>query len=102
MIRVIALITAKPGKREEVLTAARAVVPAVRAEKGCLEYQPVIDAADFGGFQTAMGPDAYAVIETWQDADALRAHAVAPHMKEFGRQTKDLIASRIIHVLSPA
>ena len=35
MIHVVAVITAKPGKREEVLAAFRANVPAVRAEKGC-------------------------------------------------------------------
>jgi hypothetical protein len=56
MIRVIALLTAKPGRRDEVLTAHRAVVPAVRAERGCIEYEPVVDDADFGGFQTKMGP----------------------------------------------
>jgi hypothetical protein len=44
MIHVIAVITAKPGKREEILRAFRANVPAVRAEKGCIEYGAAIDA----------------------------------------------------------
>ena len=44
MIHVIALITAKPGKREEILKHARANLAAVRAEKGCIEYGPVVDA----------------------------------------------------------
>ena len=35
MIHVIAVITARPGKREAILQAFRANVPAVRAEKGC-------------------------------------------------------------------
>ena len=34
MIHVIAVITAKPGKRAEILAAFRANVPAVRAEHG--------------------------------------------------------------------
>ena len=38
MIHVIAVITAKSGKREEVLKHFRANVPAVRAENGCIEY----------------------------------------------------------------
>ena len=38
MIHVIAVITAKPGQRESILTHFRANVPAVRAEKGCIEY----------------------------------------------------------------
>jgi quinol monooxygenase YgiN len=33
--------------------------------------------------------------------DALRAHAAAPHMAAYTAKTKDLIASRLIHVLSP-
>jgi quinol monooxygenase YgiN len=101
MIRVVAIITAQPGRREEVLAAARAIVPAVRAEQGCGEYQLVVDEADFGPVQTKLGPDVYAVIETWADADALRAHGLAPHMKEFAAKTKELIASRVIHVLTP-
>ena len=38
MIHVVAVLTAKPGKREEILKHFRANVPAVRAEKGCIEY----------------------------------------------------------------
>jgi quinol monooxygenase YgiN len=101
VIRVIAVITVKPGRREEVLAAVRGVVPAVRAERGCLEYGAVVDAEGFGAFQAKLGPDAYFVIETWESAEALKAHAIAPHMKAFGEKTKDLIASRAIHVLSP-
>jgi quinol monooxygenase YgiN len=101
MIRVIAIVTAKPGRREEILTAFRANVPAVRAEKGCIEYGPTVDADGFGSFQTKMGPDTFVVIETWTDADALKAHAVAPHMVAYGEKTKDLIATRAIHILSP-
>jgi quinol monooxygenase YgiN len=101
MIRVVAIVTAKPGRREEILTAFRANVPAVRAEKGCIEYGPTVDAEGFGSFQAKMGPDTFVVIETWADADALKAHAVAPHMAVYGEKTKDLIASRAIHILSP-
>jgi quinol monooxygenase YgiN len=102
MIRVVAIIAAKPGRREEVLTAFRAVVPLVHAEKGCIEYGPTIDAEGFGASQAKMGPDAFVVIETWADADALKAHSVAPHMKAYGEKTKDLIASRAVHILTPA
>lgn len=102
MIRVVAIVTAKPGRREEILAAFRANVPAVRAEKGCIEYGPAVDADGFGSFQAKMGPDTFVVIETWADADALKAHAMAPHMVAYGEKTKDLIASRAIHILTPA
>lgn len=38
MIHVIAIITAKPGKRTELLAAFSLIVPLVHAEKGCVKY----------------------------------------------------------------
>jgi|SRR5688572_26607981 len=101
MIHVLAVITAKPGKREEVLGHFRANVPAVRAEKGCIEYGAAIDADPALSVQTKYGPDTFVVIEKWESLDALKAHAVAPHMQAYGAKTKELLASRVIHVLSP-
>lgn len=63
MIRVVAVITAKPGRRDEILAAFRANVPAVRAEKGCIEYAGHVDAAGIGPFQAKFGPDAFVVLE---------------------------------------
>lgn len=102
MIHVVAIITAKPGKREAILEAIRANLPAVRAEKGCIEYGPAVDAEGIGPFQTKAGPDTVFVIEKWADADALRAHAAAPHMAAYAAKVKDLVASRAIHVLTSA
>ena len=101
MIHVVATITAKPGQRQKILDAFRDNLAAVRAEKGCIEYGPVID-ADFGSFQTPLGEETFMVIEKWEDADALRAHAAAPHMAAYAAKVKDLIASRAVHVLSDA
>ena len=42
-VHVIAIITAKPGKRAEVLENFNANVAAVHAENGCIEYGAVID-----------------------------------------------------------
>jgi quinol monooxygenase YgiN len=100
MIHVVAIITTKPGHRAEVLKHFHANMPAVHAEDGCIEYQPVIDAEGFGGFQTAMGPDTFVVIEKWRDAAALRAHAAAPHMATYAGKVKEMIAGRTIHVLA--
>jgi quinol monooxygenase YgiN len=98
----VAIITAKPGQREAILREFRANVPAVRAEDGCIEYGPAIDANGLGSFQTKFGPDTFVVIEKWRDADALKAHAGAPHMAAYAAKVKDWIASRVIHVLSSA
>ena len=102
MIHVIAIITAKPGQRENILEAARANIPAVKAEDGCIEYGPAVDAEGLGNFQTKFGPDTFVFVEKWRDPQALKAHAAAPHMAAYAAKVKDLIASRVIHVLSPA
>ena len=102
MIHVIAIITAKPGQRGPILEAFHANMPAVRAEAGCLEYGPAIDAEGMGRFQTPLGPDSFAVIEKWESREALAAHAASPHMAAYAAKTREWIASRVIHVLAPA
>ena len=102
MIRVVAILTAKPGRRDELLALFRANMPAVHAEQGCIEYQPFVDADGFAGFQAPIGPDAFVVLESWASADALKAHAAAPHMATYGRASKELIAERKIHIFQGA
>jgi quinol monooxygenase YgiN len=102
MIHVVAILTAKPGMRDTILKEFRANMPAVHAEEGCIEYGPAIDAEGIGGFQARFGPDVLVVIEKWESPEALKAHAAAPHMVAYAARTKELIASRVIHVLSPA
>ena len=102
MIHIVAVITAKPGQRAAILEAFKANMPAVHAEQGCIEYGPAIDADGVGAIQTKIGADTFMVIEKWASIDALKAHATAPHMAAYAAKTRELIASRVIHVLSPA
>ena len=102
MIHVVAIITAKSGMRDAILKEFHANMPAVHAEKGCIEYGPATDADGIGSFQTKFGPDTFVVIEKWESVEALKAHAAAPHMVAYGAKVKPLLASRVIHVLSPA
>ncbi len=102
MIHVIAILTAKPGKRAAVLEAFGANVPAVRAEKGCIEYGAAVDTPGDLKIQTKFGADTFVVVEKWESVEALKAHAAAPHMAAYAAKTKEMIASRVIHVLSPA
>ena len=80
MIHVLAIITAKPGLRATILEAFHANMPAVHAEKGCIEYGPAVDADGAPPIQTAYGPDTFVVIEKWATMDDLKAHGAAPHM----------------------
>jgi len=102
MIHVLAIIIAHPGQRDAVLEQFRANVPAVLAEQGCIEYAPAVDLQGGPSWVAALGSDSFAVIEKWQDAAALAAHAAAPHMLAYGARVKDMLASRVIHVLTPA
>lgn len=100
MIHVVAIITTKPGQRAAVLDMFKANVPAVHAEAGCIEYGATVDVENMG--TAAYGPDTFVVIEKWESPDHLKAHAAAPHMKEYGAKTKDMVAGRTIHVLKNA
>ena len=101
-VHVLAFITAKPGMRDTVLEAFRANVPAVHAEDGCIEYGATVDTPDAGPIQTPVGPDAFVVVEKWQSMEHLKAHAASEHMKAYGAKVKDMLASRVIHVMSDA
>lgn len=101
MIHVIAVITAKPGMRDAILQHFRANVPAVRAETGCIEYGPAVDAVLAPAMQTKCGPDTFIVVEKWESMDALKAHAAAPHMAAYAGKVKEMIAGRVIHILQP-
>lgn len=100
MIHVIAIITAKQGKRLELLKAFSEIVPLVHAEKGCIEYQPVIDSDDGGEMQTKLGPDSFVVVEKWASMDDLKAHAASSHMVAYGKSAGHLVDDRSIHILS--
>ncbi len=102
MIHVLAIITAKPGLRATILEAFHANMPAVHAEKGCIEYGPAVDADGAPPIQTAYGPDTFVVIEKWATMDDLKAHGAAPHMAAYGAKTREMVASRVIHILASA
>ena len=100
MIHVVAVITARPGQREALLALFRANIPAVLAEEGCIEYGPVVDLPDFGPVQTPIGPDSFMVIEKWSSPETLRAHGAAPHMRAYAEASREMVASRAVHVLT--
>jgi quinol monooxygenase YgiN len=99
MIHVLAILTTKPGMRDAVLEMFKANVPMVKAEDGCIEYGAAVD---IEGAKPAFGPDAFVVVEKWASVAALKAHGATPHMVAFGAKTRDMMASRAIHVLDPA
>jgi len=102
MVHVIAVITVVSGKRTDVLKAFLDNVPAVKAEKGCIEYQPVTDLKKAADFQTDIGVDSFIVVEKWETLDDLHAHAQSAHMIAYGAKVRDMIKERAVHILENA
>ena len=101
IVHVLAILTTKPSQRDAVLALFNANVPAVLAEDGCIAYEATINTQNAGPMQTEFGPDTFVVFEKWESMAALGAHAVSDHMKAYGASTKDMLADRVIHILSP-
>src|SRR5579872_3413 len=98
MIHVIATIELAEGKRAAFLQEFHALVPKVRAEAGCLEYGPTVDAASGIAAQGEPRADVVTVVEKWSDLAALKAHLVAPHMEEYRPRVKTLVNSTKLQI----
>jgi quinol monooxygenase YgiN len=98
MLHLVAFVTAQPGKRAALLDAFGAIVPAVRAEDGCIEYTPVVDAEGYPP-ATPVGPDTFIVVEKWASREAWYVHVKAPHLVAYEAQTKNLVAKLVLHIM---
>lgn len=72
MIRVVAHITAKPEKIEELKEMLLGLIAPTRVEAGCSRYELHQNNAD---------PTDFAFIEEWESDAALDAHLSAPHLQ---------------------
>jgi quinol monooxygenase YgiN len=99
MIHIVAVLTAKIGHRAALLAAFKAIVPAVHAEPGCIEYQAVVD---LDTSPAKFGADALVVIEKWADQAALDAHNAGDALKAFLNQTTHILAQVDVHLLRNA
>ena len=79
-VHVMAVITAKPGKRAELLAAFKANVANVHAEEGCIEYVATVDTPDGHPIQTRFGEDSFVVVEKLASLAHVKADGAAPHM----------------------
>jgi quinol monooxygenase YgiN len=63
-----------PGRREDLVSAARAVVAQTREDEGCVSY---------GFYADLVDEDAILSVEMWRDRAALDAHMEHAHTREF-------------------
>ncbi len=101
MIHVIATVEVKPGKRDALLEEFRKNVPNVRAEKGCIEYGPTLDAKTDIKAQIAYRENVVTIVERWENLEALKAHLATPHMASYRERTKDLVVKVALQILQP-
>ena len=102
MIHVIATVRLKPGCRDKYLEILKGNVSDVKAEAGCLVYEPTIDMETDIEIHEKAGDEAVTIIEAWESVEALKAHFQAPHMLSYRDKVKDLLSKVSIRVLKPA
>ena len=69
MIQVIATIELKPGILEEFVPILKANVPNVKAEDGCLAYDPFVDFDSGLPVQGEIRENAVTLVEAWTSVD---------------------------------
>jgi quinol monooxygenase YgiN len=85
----IAVLKAKPGKTDALISVLTELAAETRKEEGAEEY---------GFIRTHKTPDVILSYEKWKDADAESAHWETPHLAAAIEQFKDLLDGKpVIH-----
>jgi quinol monooxygenase YgiN len=98
MIAVLASITVKLDEKAKFIEIFKENVPNVLAEKGCIEYAPMVDA--HSGILVQEKDDAMVtVVERWESIEDLKAHLKAPHMDAYREKVADIVQHVTLKVL---
>ncbi|MES3100622.1 putative quinol monooxygenase [Sphingomonas faeni] len=84
-MKVVALVSVKPGQDEAFVEAARICVAASRAEPGVIHYEL---------WQEAEGERRFVFNELYVDDAAVASHIASDHFKAFGLAVRDLASAR--------
>ncbi len=104
MIYVIATIELKDAScREPFLKAFKENVPNVKAESGCIMYEPTIDFASGLSAQKRVSDSVVTIVEAWESLAHLQDHLKAPHMASYREKVKDFVkCGAVLNVVEPA
>jgi quinol monooxygenase YgiN len=102
MIHVIATIELKPNSREAYLTVLQNNVPNVKAEAGCLAYEPALDIDSGLPAQGVVRENVVTLVEAWESLEHLVTHLKAPHMLSYRDAVTDYVENVSVHVMAPA
>lgn len=86
MIIVTATITAKPGKRDELISKSQDLIKATRLEPGCISYNL---------YASTENEDALVMIEQWENKEVLDTHMQTDHFKAFCGAAADILAEEM-------
>ncbi len=101
MIHVIATIELKPDCRDDYLKILSQNVPKVKAEDGCLAYEPAIDMESGLPIKSEIRENAVTIIEAWENPEALHAHLKTEHMAAYREAVIDYVVGLKVQVLKP-
>lgn len=83
---VFATITARPGAETDLKNGLLDLIPMVREEAACRQYEL---------YESTERPEKFIMHELWDDEAGLQAHTQMPHMKAFGAKAKDWLAGPV-------
>lgn len=86
-LTLMAFIQVRPGNEDAFLAAAREVVPATRAEEGCVEYRL---------HRHDDRPGAFSFYEIWRTDGDLDLHMKTPHIERFIAAIEPLLEGEIV------
>ena len=101
MIHVIATIELNPGCRDDYIKILRNNVPNVKAEDGCLAYEPTIDIESGLPIKSEIRDNVVTIVEAWETLEALHAHLKTEHMAVYREAVQDYVAGLTVRVLKP-
>jgi len=101
MIQVIATVELRPDCLDEYLAVLHENVPKVKAEEGCLAYEPTVDIDSGLPAQGEIRQNTITLVEAWVNLDALHAHLKTPHMATYREAAKDYVQNVRLQVLQP-
>jgi quinol monooxygenase YgiN len=102
MIHVIATIELKPNSRENYLKVLRNNISNVKAEAGCLGYEPAVDIDSGLPAQGAVRENVVTIVEAWESLEHLVAHLKTPHMRSYRDVVTDYVEDVKVQIMAPA
>ena len=102
MIHVIATVELNPGTRDNSSPISASSSLTSRRKWAASSMVPPSTLKPTSRSSSRSAPSKVTIIEKWEDAAALKAHGVAPHMQAYRARVKGFVRGMELRVLAPA